>query len=147
MTAESTPSNPSIKSFTLAFLGYLISSFIVAIVWHLIAFADYYDRLEIYREDKLVPLGFLIMIIQGIIFAKWYPCQTAGKGTAGKGVLAEGLRFAAIAGTLSWTYTTLAVAAKFPMTSIPDYIFIETAFTVCQWLVAGPLIAWAYSRP
>ena len=141
MTAVSTPPNPNAKSFALAFFGYLISSFIIAVGWHVIAFADYYDRLQIYREDLLVPLGFLIMVIQGIIFAKWYPCQASGRG-----VLVEGLRFAAIAGTLAWTYTTLAVAAKFPMTSISDYVFIETAYTACQWLVAGPLIAWAYSR-
>ena len=43
---------------------------------------------------------------------------------------------------LSWSFTTLAVAAKHPMTSISDYVVLETAFTVLQFVVVGPLIAW-----
>jgi hypothetical protein len=45
---------------------------------------------------------------------------------------------------LSWSFTTLAVAAKHPMASITDYVLLETAFTVLQFLIVGPLIALAY---
>jgi hypothetical protein len=39
---------------------------------------------------------------------------------------------------LSWSFTTLAVAAKNVVASGPDYLVRETAFTV-QWLVVAPL--------
>ena len=40
--------------------------------------------------------------------------------------------------------TALAVAAKHPMASIPDFVLLETTFTILQFLVVGPLIAFAY---
>jgi hypothetical protein len=48
------------------------------------------------------------------------------------------------AGLLSWSFTTLAVAAKHPMASISDYVLLETAFTILQFLIVGPLIALAH---
>jgi hypothetical protein len=35
------------------------------------------------------------------------------------------------------------VAAKNVMTSVPDYLLIETAFTAVQWAIVGPLTALA----
>jgi hypothetical protein len=40
---------------------------------------------------------------------------------------------------LSWSFTTLAVAAKNVMASVPDYLLIETAFTIVQWTLVAPL--------
>jgi hypothetical protein len=40
---------------------------------------------------------------------------------------------------LSWSFTTIAVAAKNVMSSVPDYLLIETGYTVVQWLIVGPL--------
>jgi hypothetical protein len=40
--------------------------------------------------------------------------------------------------------TTLAVAAKNIMTSVPTYIQLETGFTLLQFLIVGPMIALAY---
>ena len=42
---------------------------------------------------------------------------------------------------LSWSFTTLAVAAKNIMGSVPTYIELETGFTLLQFAVKGPLIA------
>ena len=33
------------------------------------------------------------------------------------------------------------------MTSVPDYLLIETAFTIVQWMIVGPLTAYAFSLP
>ena len=49
-------------------------------------------------------------------------------------------------GLLSWSFTTLAVAAKHPMASISDFFLLETGFTVVQFLVVGPLIALAHKN-
>jgi hypothetical protein len=32
------------------------------------------------------------------------------------------------------------------MTSVPDYVLLESAFTILQFVVVGPLIALAYRR-
>ena len=45
---------------------------------------------------------------------------------------------------VSWSFTTLAVAAKNIMASVPTYMELETAFTLLQFAVVGPLIALAH---
>jgi hypothetical protein len=44
-----------------------------------------------------------------------------------------------------WSFATLAVAAKNVITSVPDYLVIETAFTAVQWIMVGPLNAYAFA--
>jgi hypothetical protein len=55
-----------------------------------------------------------------------------------------GLAYGLALAILSWSFTTLAVAAKNIMTSVPTYVGLETGFTLLQFLVVGPLIALAY---
>jgi hypothetical protein len=128
--------------FGLAVLAYLVPTFALGFVWHLMLFEDYYAALQIYRPDILVPLGFLSMLIQAVIFAWLYSKAFAGAGSW----LAKGLSYAAFGALLSWSYTTIAVAAKNVMASVPDYLLIETAFTLVQWIIVGPLTALVFSR-
>jgi hypothetical protein len=58
----------------------------------------------------------------------------------------NGFTYGAAIGVLSWSFTTLAVGAKNIMASVPDYLMLETAFTVLQFVIVGPLIALAYRR-
>jgi len=62
----------------------------------------------------------------------------------GASVLRSGLLYGTGLAALSWSFTTLAVAAKHPMTSVPTFLLLETGFTVLQFLVVGPLIALAH---
>jgi len=125
-----------IKRFSLGVLAYLVPTFALGFVWHLILFQRYYDELAIYREDIIIPLGFLSMLIQAIIFAWIYEkIFSRRSGT----LLSRSLAYAALGAGLSWSFTTLAVAAKNVMSSVPNYLVIETAFTVVQWMMVGPL--------
>jgi hypothetical protein len=131
--------------FGLAILAYVVPTFVIAFVWHLILFEGYYAALQIYRSDVIVPFGLLSMLIQAVIFAGFY--QSAFSGRPG-GWLSRGLTYAAVGALLSWSFTTIAVAAKNVMTSVPDYLLIETAFTIVQWIVVGPLTALVFAvRP
>jgi len=60
-------------------------------------------------------------------------------------LLPRSLVYAAFGAVLSWSFTTIAVAAKNVMTSVPDYLVIETAFTAVQWAIVGPLTALAFA--
>lgn len=124
--------------FCLAILAYLAPTFALGFVWHLILFEHYYAALEIYRSDIIVPLGLLSMAIQAVIFGWIYDRAFARQGGTW---LSRGIRYAATGAMLSWSFTTIAVAAKNVMTSVPDYLLIETAFTAVQWVIVGPLTA------
>jgi hypothetical protein len=127
--------------YALAILAYLVPTFALGYVWHLILFEDYYAALQIYRSDIIVPFGFLSMLIQAGIFAWFYDkAFTDRPGTW----ISRGLAYAATGAALSWSFTTIAVAAKNLMASVPDYLVIETAFTAAQWIIVGPLTALAF---
>jgi hypothetical protein len=134
---------PSSRGFWLGVAGYLIPSFPIAYAWHLVWFAPSYDALGIYRPDPIIPFGLVSMLIQGVIFSLAYPRFFPDSGGA---VLRPGLLYGAGLAILSWSFTTLAVAAKNIMGSVPTYIVLETGFTVLQFVVVGPLIALAYRR-
>ena len=142
MTAMTTGSSLSLqRSFWLGVAAYLLPTFPIAYVWHLVAFAPAYDALAIYRPDPIIPFGLASMIIQGIVFSWAYPRLMPGRGRA---VLKPGLAYGLAIGILSWSFTTLAVAAKNIMASVPLYIALETGFTLLQFLIVGPLIALAH---
>ena len=129
--------------YVLAILAYVVPTFAVAFTWHLVLFKDYYAALQIYRPDIIVPFGFLSMLIQSVVFAWFYDKAFSSRGGTW---LSRGLIYGVTGGLLSWSFTTLAVAAKNLMASVPDYLLIETAFTAVQWIIVGPLTALAFQR-
>lgn len=142
MTTASDVTRPAgARSFWLGFAAYVIPTFPIAFVWHLVLFEQRYHALGIYRHEPIIAFGLGSMIIQGAIFSWLFPSVFARGGGS---FLRDGLLYGFGAGLLSWSFTTLAVAAKNVMTSVPDYVLLETSFTVLQFVIVGPLIALAY---
>ena len=144
MTIASDIGRPaSVRSFWLGVAAYLIPTFPIAFVWHLVLFEQKYHALGIYRDDPVIPFGLASMAIQGVIFSWVFPRLFAGDRDS---ILKDGLLYGLGAGLLSWSFTTLAVAAKHPMASISNYVVLETGFTILQFVIVGPLIALAWRR-
>ena len=142
MTAVPAPAaGGEARRFLLGFAAYVVPSFPIAYAWHLVVFAGAYDALQIYRPDVIIPFGLASMLIQGAAFSWIYPRLFPRRGRAW---LAPGLAYGAGLAVVCWTFTTLAVAAKHPMSSTGDFIMLETGFTALQFLVVGPLIALAH---
>ena len=127
--------------YLLGILAYLVPTFALGIVWHLVLFERAYLDLAIYRTDLIIPFGFLSMLIQAALFAGVYRAAFAGMPG---GPTTRIWRYTVFGAALSWSFTTLAVAAKNIMNSVPDYMMIETAFTAVQWIMVGPLTALAF---
>jgi hypothetical protein len=119
-----------------AVLSYLVPTFALGFVWHLVLFQSYYDALAMYRRDVIIPFGFLSMLIQAAFFAWIYDKALATRPAT---LMSRVLSYAVAGALLSWSFTTLAVAAKNVMTSVPSYLLIETAFTIVQWSLVAPL--------
>jgi hypothetical protein len=69
------------KRYILAVLAYLVPTFALGFIWHLVLFESYYDALAIYRRDISIPFGFLSMLIQAAAFA-WLYHRALPAGTA-----------------------------------------------------------------
>ena len=124
------------KPFLLGALSYALITFTLAYVWHLVAFAAVYDRLNAFtREPPLVSLGFIAIVLQGFLLSFVYPHFRRG----GRPVR-EGLRFGLIAGLFLWSSQVVAVAAKQELTSLNLWFSIETMYFAIQFPVAGMLL-------
>ncbi|HEY0715965.1 MAG TPA: hypothetical protein VGF45_25000 [Polyangia bacterium] len=131
------------RNFWLCLLAYLLPTFPIGYFWHLAWFADRYEQLALYRHDVIIPLGFASMLIQALIFAWAYPRLFSVSREEWR---ASALRCFATLGLLSWSFTTLPVAAKFRMASVADFILLETGFTAFQFAIVAPLMALAYRK-
>ncbi|MBI4273960.1 MAG: hypothetical protein HY659_04605 [Rhizobiales bacterium] len=127
--------------FLFAILAYIVPTFPLGYVWHLVVFKNYYEALQIYRDDIVIPFGLASMAIQGVAWAYIY-----SRLFAGESVLRGTLKFAALAAPLAWSFLVLVIAAKHRMASVHGFVLIETAFTALQYLVVSPLIALAFTR-
>jgi hypothetical protein len=129
------------RSFWLAVLAYLVPTFPLGYFWHLVTFSDQYHRLAMYRDDVIIPLGLASMIVQALFFAWVYPKLFASNGMPWvRGALTFGFGF----GILAWSFAVLPVAAKYRMSSVQDFLVLETSFTILQFAIVSPLIALAY---
>ena len=126
--------------YVLAALAYIVPTFPLGYLWHLVIFKRYYDALLVYRPDMIIPLGVASMIIQGVIWAYLY-----SRLFAGEPVLRGALKFAALAFPLAWSFLVLPIGAKHLMADVTGFVMIETAFIAVQYLVVSPLIALAFA--
>lgn len=129
------------RSYWLAVAGYLLPTFPLGYIWHLKAFREQYERLDIYRPQVIIPFGLASMFIQAALFAWLYPRMAS---TAPDDWMLGALKFGLMVGALSWSFTTLPVAAKYRMTSVKSFMLLESAFTVVQFAIVSPLIALAW---
>jgi hypothetical protein len=127
--------------FLFGILAYVVPTFALGFVWHLVLFEDYYRALHIYRSDIIIAFGFASMLLQAVIFAWIYRQGFAWRPW---GLLSRVAGYGLLGAALSWSFTTLAVAAKNLMTSVPDYLLIETGFTLVQWIMVAPFTVLAF---
>lgn len=126
--------------YLLGVLAYLVPSFPLGYFWHLRVFQGYYEALQVYRPEVIIPLGLLSMLMQGFVWTFLYARLFSGERW-GRGALKFGL----LALPLAWSFLVLPVAAKHQMTSVAGFMKIETAFLAVQYLLVSPLLALALS--
>jgi hypothetical protein len=132
------------RPFWWAIAAYLVPTFPLGYAWHLVAFGERYERLGMYREEVIIPLGLLSMVIQAVAFAWVYPRLFS---TRRDDWIRSALGFGGVFAVLAWSFTTLPVAAKYQMASVAEFVVLETAFTIVQFLLVSPLIALAFRQP
>jgi hypothetical protein len=131
------------RAFLLAVAAYLLPTFPLGYFWHLVTFHEQYERLQLYREEVIIPLGLLSMAVQAVVFAWAYPRLFS---TRHPDWVRSAFGFAVVFGLLAWSFTTIPVAAKYRMSSVSDFMALESAFTALQFLIVAPLVALVYRQ-
>lgn len=129
------------KRYALAALAYLLPTFPLGYVWHLVTFHDAYERLAVFRPEVIIPFGLASMLIQAVFIAWAYPKLFS---TRREDWVASAGKFALSFGAFSWSLAVLPVAAKYDMTSVSAFLTLESAFTALQFIVVAPLVALSF---
>ncbi len=128
-------------AFYGSWLAYLIITFALGFIWHLVVFKDLYRKLAIYTriDDPIVPLGFLSMLIQGAVLAYIYPFLAEEPTPA-----IAGLRFGLLMGLFIASSAVIAEAAKQHVTSLGTWFVVESLYYAIQFSLSGLAIGFIY---
>ena len=124
------------KMFSAA-IGYLLVTFPLGFIWHLVLFKSVYESFGLYQGRPKFSLGILSMIIQGFVLASLYsvfPKNGSRFGSAFKFCMLMGLFFA--------SGTVIALAAKAQISNLPLWFGYNLTFTFIHFSLvadAAPL--------
>ena len=132
----------SAKRFVLGAAAYALITFPLAFVWHLVTFQGVYDKLGYFsRKEPIIALGFLSIVIQGLLLSYAYPSFCRGRR-----LVKEGLKFGLVMGLFYWTCHVIAEAAKHPIASLTTWFAIETVYLTIQFALAGLALGLIHGR-
>lgn len=108
--------------FYLYLLAYLVLSFALGAVWHIVLFKEYYKKLAIYSniEKPRFSFGLSAMFFQGVVFAYLYP------------LVQNPLVFGLGLFMLLTSFMVFAEAGKQNTTSLVGFVTVQTAFSAVQ---------------
>ena len=120
----------------LTVTAYLLISFAVQGTSHFVLNADHYATIPFTRDPAIVPMGLVVMIIQGaiigVVMLRLWPDGAT---------LRQSLTVAACFGLFLASYIALAEPAKYAAPSIIDWVRTESLASFTQFLVFGLALA------
>jgi hypothetical protein len=132
----------NIKKIVWAALGYIVISFILGFIWHLVLFKETYETFGVYtRKEPIILLGVLSMIIQGIILAHLYP-----KYRGNRSGLAPALTFCFLMGFFFASGTVIALAAKSEIANLTGWFGYSFSFHLLQFGLVALVFAFVFDR-
>lgn len=110
------------STFYYHLLAYLVISFALGVVWHVVLFKDYYKKLAIYSniENPRFVFGFSSMLLQSIVLAYVYP-YIENTFLFGLGLF-----------MIFTSFMVLAEAGKQNATSLKGFVAIQTVYSAIQ---------------
>ena len=128
------------RSFILTALAYVVLTFGFAVLWHIIAFKSFYDRLGYFGdEEPNLVLGFGTIAFQGVLLAYYFPFfQRGGRP------LAEAMRVASVFGATILSVQVVAAAAKNQMPATAEWFLFEGLYFVIQFALIGLALAFLH---
>jgi len=122
-------------------LAYVIVTFPLAIVWHVILFEELYQRFGYFDGEPNFLLGLISIVIQGGILSFWFPYVAfTGQG------ISRGIKFGLVGGALIWTTHVLAFVAKQDVADAGLFVAMESVYLLLQFGIYGVLIGLIYRK-
>ena len=123
------------KSVVLGAVAYILGTFPIAYVWHLVIFEERYRAFGYFDDEPNVLLGFISIVIQGVTLSFLYQ-HTRFNG----GALVQAAKFACVIGVFFWTSHVLAFLAKQLVQDSVAFAIMETGYLAIQFGAFGLLL-------
>jgi hypothetical protein len=133
------------KTFFLSVAAYFVITMAVAYPWHMLLFHEKYVAMGAFtRGEPIMAFGILAIILQGIVFAYFYPLfyRHVGGGVP----VFRGIQFGLFLGLTIWTVMVFATAAKFAIEPVIDFVILGTVFQFIQFSLTGGAIGLIMGR-
>lgn len=121
--------------------GFILVTFTIQGLSHFIINKDHYASIGFLRLEPIMPLGFLTMIIQGLVlslaFAAWRGTQVT---------IRDGVALSAAFGIFLVSYIMFATPAKYLVPSISSWMMIEGLAGFAQFALFGLVLAVIHKR-
>jgi len=131
----------NIKAIIYGTLAYTLTTFPIAVIWHVVLFKDKYQLFGYFEGEPNFILGLLTIIIQGVVLSFLYPYVTF----SGKRII-RGLKFSLVVGIFFWSSHVLALLAKQTMESPLVFLVMESFYLLLQFGIYGVLISIIYKE-
>lgn len=131
------------KRLVLYILAYFVITMAWAYPWHILIFHEKYVEMgAMTREEPVIPLGILAILIQGTVIGYLYQYYYKGGNC-----IFQGIKFSLMTGLLVYTAMGFATAAKFQIEPISTFLVYHTIFQAIQFLLTGIALGLIYKDP
>jgi len=134
------------RKFFLAVTAYFVVTMAIAYPWHMVLFHDKYVAMgAVTRAAPIMAFGMIAMVLQGVVFAWFYPLYYRHRG--GGHPIVRGVEYGLFLGMTVWSVMVFATAAKFSIEPVRDFLVLGTAFQFIQFVLVGAGIGLVYGKP
>lgn len=121
--------------------AFMLVSFAVQGLSHFVLNADHFAAVSFMRPEPVIPLGLLVMALQGTIMTA---ALGAWRGDTPR--VTDGLLVSLAFGGFLVSYIALVEPSKYTVPSIAGWIRVEAVAGLVQFTVFGILLGWIHTR-
>ena len=129
------------KKLIIGTLLFIVVSFGTQSISHFVLNVQHYASISFMRKEPIFALGFLTMIMQGLVLSFLFILYAKDKFTVKKGFF-----FALIMSALFVSYPALVEPAKYQVENIGSWIMVEGIVGLIQFCVFGTLLGIVFRK-
>ncbi|PCI31480.1 MAG: hypothetical protein COB60_11650 [Flavobacteriaceae bacterium] len=129
------------KKYIFGTLLFIIVTFIVQSTSHFVINAEHYALVSFTRKEVIFPLGFLTMLLQGIVLSFFFILYCKNEY-----IIKKGLFFGLLMSALFVSYPTFTEPAKYLVPNIGSWILVEGLVGLIQFCLFGVLLSLTYKK-
>lgn len=122
-------------------LLFIFISFTAQALSHFVINATHYSSIPFMRSETIFALGFITMIIQGMVLSYLFIIYSKKEFT-----LKKGLTFGLLLTAFFVTYPALVEPAKYEVPSISSWIMVEGTVGLLQFTIFGILLSLLFQK-